>query len=142
MERAERLIFLGVALLLHVIFVPLLCVLLALVGLHRRAALLQGVAPGEPGAGELPTSPEAAWRRGRVESRWQAWREPSAAGARRTSDDTEPGPGPPARRAARSALAPGARHRALGHRACARTGSRTEHHSFVRTRPAPAPRGR
>jgi CDP-diacylglycerol--glycerol-3-phosphate 3-phosphatidyltransferase len=82
MERAERLILLGVALLLHVIFVPLLCLLLALtvftagqrfVKVWRQA----GPEAGSTGAGRGP------WRRGRVESRWRSWRQPRASGTRR-----------------------------------------------------------
>ena len=53
MERAERLIFLGVALLLHVVFVPLLSRVAGPDGLHRCPALREGLAPGEPGGREL-----------------------------------------------------------------------------------------
>jgi CDP-diacylglycerol--glycerol-3-phosphate 3-phosphatidyltransferase len=81
MERAERLIFLGVALLLHVILVPLLAVLLALssfTALQRFAKVWRQATP------ELANEESAVpWRRGRVESRWQAWREPRVAGTRR-----------------------------------------------------------
>ena len=82
MERAERLIFLGVALLFHVIFVPLLGVLLALtvftagqrfVKVWRQASPETATAAG--GRGQ--------WRRGRVESRWRTWRQPRATGTRR-----------------------------------------------------------
>jgi CDP-diacylglycerol--glycerol-3-phosphate 3-phosphatidyltransferase len=82
MERAERLILLGVALLFHVVLVPLLALLLALcalTALQRFAKVWRQATP------ELASSEGArgAWRRGRVESRWQAWREPRPAGTRR-----------------------------------------------------------
>lgn len=132
MERAERLIFLGVALLLHVIFVPLLCVLLAL---SAFTALQRFVKVWRQATPELASADiaRAAWRRGRVESRWQAWREPSAAGARRRATTQS------RVRARRRDEPLGVRLRrvlatdgsGIGMR---RTGSRTEHHSFVRTR--------
>ncbi|MGD0945308.1 MAG: CDP-alcohol phosphatidyltransferase family protein [Acidimicrobiales bacterium] len=82
MERAERLILLGVALLFHVTLVPLLGLLLALsafTAVQRFAKVWRQASP------ELASSESTrgAWRRGRVESRWQAWREPRAAGTRR-----------------------------------------------------------
>ncbi|MGA3217246.1 MAG: CDP-alcohol phosphatidyltransferase family protein [Acidimicrobiales bacterium] len=82
MERAERLIFLGVALLFHVVLVPLLAVLLALstfTAIQRFAKVWRQATPELASA----ESTRGAWRRGRVESRWQAWREPRPAGTRR-----------------------------------------------------------
>jgi CDP-diacylglycerol--glycerol-3-phosphate 3-phosphatidyltransferase len=94
MERAERLILLGLALLTHLLLVPLLWVSLALclytatqrfVKVWRQASadpeLLQ--ARAEPAT--MPAgAPAVAWRPGRVESRWRAWRETSG-GTRRPS---------------------------------------------------------
>jgi CDP-diacylglycerol--glycerol-3-phosphate 3-phosphatidyltransferase len=89
MERAERLILLGVALLLHVVLVPILLVLLGLCVLtacQRFAKVWQqasqpataGVAPAElvapSGHGVIRGRHPA-----RVESRWRAWREANAA---------------------------------------------------------------
>ncbi|MGA2531081.1 MAG: CDP-alcohol phosphatidyltransferase family protein [Acidimicrobiales bacterium] len=81
MERAERLILLGVALLFHVILVPLLGLLLAL---SAFTALQRFVKVWRQASPELATasSTRSTWRRGRVESRWQAWREPRPAGRR------------------------------------------------------------
>ena len=82
MERAERLILLGIALLIHVILVPLLGLLLALsvftavqrfVKVWRQASLQSSSSKAVRGP----------WRRGRVESRWQSWRQPRANGTRR-----------------------------------------------------------
>jgi CDP-diacylglycerol--glycerol-3-phosphate 3-phosphatidyltransferase len=82
MERAERLILLGVALIFHVILVPLLALLLAL---SAFTALQRFVKVWRQASPEIAhsESARAAWRTGRVESRWQAWREPRAAGTRR-----------------------------------------------------------
>ena len=87
MERAERLILLGVALLMNVIFgqlvfVSLLGLLLALsamTAVQRFAKVWRQASP------EIATadSTRGAWRRGRVESRWQSWRQPRASGPRR-----------------------------------------------------------
>ena len=82
MERAERLILLGVALVLHVIFVPVLGLLLALTVFTaaQRFAKVWRQASAETAS---PAAVRGAWRRGRVESRWQSWRQPRANGARR-----------------------------------------------------------
>jgi len=81
MERAERLILLGVALLLHVIFVPLLGLLLALsvvTALQRFVKVWRQASPDTS-----TQDVRGAWRRGRVESRWQSWRQPRTSGTRR-----------------------------------------------------------
>ena len=83
MERAERLILLGIALALHMILVPLLVAPAGAVGVHRCAALREGLAAGEPGDAYLATPARGPWRRGRVESRWQAWRQPRTSATRR-----------------------------------------------------------
>jgi len=87
MERAERLIALGVVLLLHFILVPLLLVLLGLcvvTALQRFMKVWhQASAPAE--AGDAGAGAMAVWAGGgfrarrpaRVESRWRAWREAS-----------------------------------------------------------------
>ncbi|MGD1012684.1 MAG: CDP-alcohol phosphatidyltransferase family protein [Acidimicrobiales bacterium] len=82
MERAERLILLGVALVAHVIFVPVLGLLLALSSFTaiQRFVKVWGQASKEIAK---PDASHNVWRRGRVESRWQAWRQPRASGARR-----------------------------------------------------------
>jgi len=85
MERAERLILLGIALALHIVLVPLLGLLLALsvftagqrfVKVWRQASR-DGLNAASAGA------PRGPWRRGRVESRWQAWRQPRTSTTRR-----------------------------------------------------------
>jgi CDP-diacylglycerol--glycerol-3-phosphate 3-phosphatidyltransferase len=91
MERAERLIGLGVCLLLHVILVPLLAVLLALcvvTGWQRFFKVWrQASAPAEAEAGLAGASGLTATLRPRrpprVESRWRAWRDASTAPERR-----------------------------------------------------------
>jgi CDP-diacylglycerol--glycerol-3-phosphate 3-phosphatidyltransferase len=135
MERAERLILLGVALLMNVIFgqlvfVSLLGLLLALsamTAVQRFAKVWRQASP------EIATadSTRGAWRRGRVESRWQTWRQPLTAGTRRHTTT-------------QSRLRARRRDEPLGVRlrrvlATERTGprritNRAEHRSFVRSR--------
>jgi len=92
MERAERLILFGLAMLIHVVLVPLLVALLVLscvtafgrfVRVWRQAS---GAAAARPATAVI-------WSRARVESRWRSWRESggttsprrgTAAGARRS----------------------------------------------------------
>lgn len=89
MERAERLIGLGIALALNVIFVPLLWVLLALTGFTAcqrfvkiwRQATLEGL----PQEADSVARAGASWRRGRVESRWRTWRQTHTPAPRRWS---------------------------------------------------------
>jgi CDP-diacylglycerol--glycerol-3-phosphate 3-phosphatidyltransferase len=93
MERAERLIGLGLALLFNVVLVPLLSVLLGLCVLTavqrfwkvwRQATVeLKGEQlPARATALSSATSAAlAAWRPARVESRWRDWREARAATA-------------------------------------------------------------
>lgn len=94
MERAERLILLGLALLTHLLLVPLLwlSVALCLVTATQRFAKVWRQASADPEvarAGEQPAvavvaaaGPTPAWRPGRVESRWRAWREANTGAAR------------------------------------------------------------
>ena len=77
MERAERMILLGLGILLPVILVPVLWALLVLttgtaVG---RFVRVWRQASGAPASARLS---EAIWRTGRVESRFRAWREQGA----------------------------------------------------------------
>ena len=99
MEHAERLVLLGVALLLHVIFVPLLGLLLALTVFTagQRFVKVWRQASPETASSAAVRGP---WRRGRVESRWQSWRQPRATGARRRATHAEPRARPAAGRAA------------------------------------------
>ena len=83
MERAERLILLGIALALHIILVPLLSLLLAL---SVFTAAQRFVKVWRQASRETPNSTETArgpWRRGRVESRWRSWRQPRTTTTRR-----------------------------------------------------------
>jgi CDP-diacylglycerol--glycerol-3-phosphate 3-phosphatidyltransferase len=102
MERAERLILLGVALIIHVIFVPLLGLLLALSAI---TALQRFVKVWRQASPELASAEgaRAPWRRGRVESGWHE----------APRHYPKPRQGTPARRTARRAPAPRARHGAL-----------------------------
>ena len=99
MERAERLILLGVALLLHIVLVPILLVLLGLcvmtasqrffrVWQQASQPALAGPVPVPVLAGAAMSGPAAAGvtrarRPARVESRWRAWRDASTAPERR-----------------------------------------------------------
>jgi len=88
MERAERLILLGVALILHIVLVPILLVLLGLclvTALQRFLRVWQQAsqpAVAAPSPAVLATAGAGAirvQRPARVESRWRAWRDASAA---------------------------------------------------------------
>lgn len=81
MERAERLILLGVALFFHWVMIPLLWLLLALTAVTAawRFARIWAQATAElKGEPVAEASPVSRWRTGRVESRWRAWREAAA----------------------------------------------------------------
>jgi len=78
MERAERMVLLGLGVLLPFILVPILWCLLALttstaVGRFVRVWRQAGGAPASS-----QRFGERRWRTGRVESRWRAWREGGA----------------------------------------------------------------
>ncbi len=109
MERAERLILLGLALVFHWVLVP---VLWALLGLCILTAAQRFVKVWRQASADLPTAASAhlgasdaqqagvdaggrlggassaeasharAWRPGRVESRWREWREATASNGR------------------------------------------------------------
>ncbi len=74
MERAERMIVLGVALLSATIFVPVLWVLFAGVTVTAAARFVK-VWNAASGKDEVIRRRIEAWREGRVDSRWRAWRE-------------------------------------------------------------------
>ncbi len=78
MERAERLILLGLALAVNVVLVPLLWLLLALCvyTAGQRFTKVWRQASADTGSG-LPAHTKP-WRPARVESRWRAWREASS----------------------------------------------------------------
>jgi len=92
MERAERLILLGVALLLHIVLVPLLLVLLGLCAVTASQRFFkvwqQASRPADTGTSPVVLTGALsalggvrARRPARVESRWRAWRDVSAAPA-------------------------------------------------------------
>jgi CDP-diacylglycerol--glycerol-3-phosphate 3-phosphatidyltransferase len=91
MERAERMILLGVGFFSSVLLVPDLWVLL---GLTSATALGRFVRVWRLAEGPARAVGErgvrSRWRQGRVDSRWRAWREGRAAGERR-SRAGEPG---------------------------------------------------
>lgn len=76
MERAERIIALGIGLLVQP-FVPLLVpVLWAMLGLTILTAVQRFAKVWRQASNDLPPAvAERRWRVGRVESRWRAWRE-------------------------------------------------------------------
>jgi CDP-diacylglycerol--glycerol-3-phosphate 3-phosphatidyltransferase len=85
MERAERMILLGVGFLAAWLLVPVLWALLGLSAVTAigRFARVWKAAEGPPPRPDRPTLPARAdssvtmawWRQGRVETRWRAWRE-------------------------------------------------------------------
>jgi CDP-diacylglycerol--glycerol-3-phosphate 3-phosphatidyltransferase len=75
MERAERLIVFGLAMLVHVVMIPILWVLLVLT---TGTAIGRFVRIWRQASGTAPHRRQAVaatWRRGRVESRWRQLRE-------------------------------------------------------------------
>ena len=83
MERAERLILLGIALALHIILVPVLALLLALSVFTAAQRFLKVWGQASRATSASAEAARAPWRRGRVESRWQSWREPRTTATRR-----------------------------------------------------------
>jgi CDP-diacylglycerol--glycerol-3-phosphate 3-phosphatidyltransferase len=76
MERAERLILLGVGLGFHVVLVPVLWVLLVLTaGTAGGRFVRVWRQAGRPAAASATPARPGGWRPARVESRWRAWRE-------------------------------------------------------------------
>lgn len=128
MERAERMILLGVGFLASWLLVPILWVLL---GLTLATAVGRFVRVWRVAAGPARPSPEltashvarrsrARWGQGRVESRWRGWREGRTSREGLVPRSSLGGPGAPwgrwrARRqramASRTGRAIGARHR-------------------------------
>jgi CDP-diacylglycerol---glycerol-3-phosphate 3-phosphatidyltransferase len=74
MERAERMFLLGVGFLSAVILVPVLWVLFGLITLTAVARFVK-VWNAASGRDEVIRRRIEAWREGRVDSRWRAWRE-------------------------------------------------------------------
>jgi CDP-diacylglycerol--glycerol-3-phosphate 3-phosphatidyltransferase len=75
MERAERLILLGVGLGFHVVLVPVLWLLLVLTACTAAGRFVRVWRQASAPAALPVTRPNRTWRPGRVESRWRAWRE-------------------------------------------------------------------
>jgi CDP-diacylglycerol---glycerol-3-phosphate 3-phosphatidyltransferase len=76
MERAERMILLGVGFLSASFLVPVLWVMLALISITAIARFVRvwNAASGK----DVAVRRRMAWREGRVESRWRSWREGAA----------------------------------------------------------------
>jgi CDP-diacylglycerol---glycerol-3-phosphate 3-phosphatidyltransferase len=74
MERAERMVLLGIAFISTVIFVPVLWIMLVLVSFTAvsRFVMVWNAASGRDAVIRRRIE---AWRDGRVDSRWRAWRE-------------------------------------------------------------------
>ena len=84
MERAERLILLGVGLAFNVVLVPVLWVLLGLcivTAIQRFVKVWRQASADTPALARAAATDRfsaAAWRPARVESRWRSWREARA----------------------------------------------------------------
>ncbi|HXR54464.1 MAG TPA: CDP-alcohol phosphatidyltransferase family protein [Acidimicrobiales bacterium] len=91
MERAERMILLGIGFFSSVLLVPDLWVLLGLTSATAAGRFMRvwRVAEG-PARTVTERGARARWRVGRVDSRWRSWREGRAAGVR-LSRTGEPG---------------------------------------------------
>ncbi len=82
MERAERMILLGVGFLSAVLLVPILWVLLGLTSLTAAGRFVRvwRAAEGPPRVAGSERA-RSRWEPGRVDSRWRVWREQRAAGS-------------------------------------------------------------
>ncbi len=74
MERAERMVLLGVAFLSASFFVPVLWVMFALISFTAVTRFVK-VWNAASGRDEVIRRRIEAWREGRVDSRWRTWRE-------------------------------------------------------------------
>ncbi len=74
MERAERMFLLGVGFLSAAVLVPVLWILFVLISLTAIARFVK-VWNAASGRDEVIRHRIEAWREGRVDSRWRAWRE-------------------------------------------------------------------
>jgi hypothetical protein len=74
MERAERMILLGVAFLDAAFVVPVLWIMLVLISITAIARFVK-VWNAASGKDEVVRRRLEAWREGRVDSRWRTWRE-------------------------------------------------------------------
>jgi CDP-diacylglycerol--glycerol-3-phosphate 3-phosphatidyltransferase len=74
MERAERMILLGLALIDSALLVPVLWVMLVLISVTAIARFVK-VWNAASGKDEVIRRRLEAWRDGRVDSRWRSWRE-------------------------------------------------------------------
>jgi CDP-diacylglycerol--glycerol-3-phosphate 3-phosphatidyltransferase len=74
MERAERMFLLGVGFLSAAVLVPVLWILFVLISLTAVARFVK-VWNAASGRDEVIRHRIEAWREGRVDSRWRAWRE-------------------------------------------------------------------
>jgi CDP-diacylglycerol--glycerol-3-phosphate 3-phosphatidyltransferase len=112
MERAERMVLLGIAFLSATVFVPVLWVMFVLVTFTAVARFVK-VWNAASGRDEVIRRRIEAWREGRVDSRWRAWRE-----GRQTA-------GGPRREMARTSGAPVGRWRARRQEALSSRSGRT-----------------
>jgi CDP-diacylglycerol---glycerol-3-phosphate 3-phosphatidyltransferase len=112
MERGERMFLLGVAFLSTVIFVPVLWAMLVLVSFTAIARFVK-VWNAASGRDRVIARRIEAWREGRVDSRWRAWRE------------ARQGDGVPRRQMARTSGAPVGRWRARRQEALSSRSGRT-----------------
>jgi CDP-diacylglycerol---glycerol-3-phosphate 3-phosphatidyltransferase len=76
MERAERMILLGIALLDSAFVVPVLWAMLVLISITAIARFVK--VWNEASGKDVAVRRRVAWREGRVESRWRSWREGAA----------------------------------------------------------------
>jgi CDP-diacylglycerol--glycerol-3-phosphate 3-phosphatidyltransferase len=87
MERAERMILLGVAFIDSAILIPVLWVMLALISVTAIARFVK-VWNAASGKDEVIRKRLEAWREGRVDSRWRTWREGAGVPRREMSQTT------------------------------------------------------
>jgi CDP-diacylglycerol--glycerol-3-phosphate 3-phosphatidyltransferase len=94
MERGERMFLLGVAFLSAVIFVPVLWILFVLITMTAAARFVK-VWNAASGRDRVIARRIEAWREGRVDSRWRAWREARESTGRPRRDPNQTTTGAP-----------------------------------------------
>lgn len=141
MERAERLVALAVGLVFSNVLIPVLwatLILTAATAAQRFVKVWRQGPTAAPAPGTVPAREPAAWRPGRVESRWRVWREEALA---RTERVWSEGPTATPYRPRRTG-APADRWRARRHGSLTGRSTRSTRVSRAAARPPGGPRER
>jgi phosphatidylinositol phosphate synthase len=128
MERAERMILLGVAFIDSALLLPVLWVMLVLISFTAASRFVK-VWNAASGKDEVIRRRLEAWREGRVDSRWRTWREGRDGAGVPRRELTPTSSAPVGRWRARRQVSPGSR---TGRTMRARSGVSRAHPKVVR----------